>query len=69
MASTAKNSSALENAKLLAGIEKRFPTLNLTSFPIGGSILTLAQVVAALTPLVDAGNAVLTTRSAWQLAV
>ncbi len=69
MATTAKTNSALKNSKLFAGIQKRFPTLNLNSFPIGGSILTLVQVVAAMQPIVDAGNAVLTSRSGWQTAV
>ena len=69
MATTTKSNSALKINKLFAGIQKRFPTLNITSFPIGGAVMTYVQFLAAMTPIVDAANAVIAARSAWQTAV
>ena len=69
MATNTRNNSALKINKLFAGIQKRFPALNITSFPVGGSIMTYAQFLSAMQPIVDMANAVLTSKSAWQTAV
>ena len=69
MATNTRNNSALKINKLFAGIQKRFPALNLTSFPVGGAIMTYAEFLRAMQPIVDMANAVLTSKSAWQTAV
>ena len=55
--------------KLLAGVQKRFPTLNLPNFPIGGSAYTLVQIVGLLQPVVDAGNGAIAAKTLWQKTV
>ena len=66
---TSKTTLLSRVTKLLAGVQKRFPTLNLASFPIGGTSYTIAQVVGLLQPVVDAGNAAIAAKALWQKSV
>ena len=63
MTSPIKISPALRNSHLLAGVQKRFPTVNnMQTFPVGGAILSIQ-------PIVNAGAAVAPAKAAWQAAV
>lgn len=66
---TTKTATALRNSKLLAGIKKRYPNANLQSFPVGGSVYTLPEIVLELQALVDTASAVETARAALQAAI
>ena len=67
---TTKVTKALQNSHLLAGVQKRFSTVpNMQSFPVGGALLSLAQIEAELQPIVNAGSAVAPAKVAWQAAV
>jgi hypothetical protein len=70
MTSPIKISPALRNSHLLAGVQKRFPTVNnMQTFPVGGAILSIQQIEAELQPIVNAGAAVAPAKAAWQAAV
>ena len=58
-----KTTAAARNSNLLAGVQKRFPTVpNTQTFPVGGAILSIQQIVAELQPIVNAGAAKLRPR-------
>ncbi len=65
-----KTTAAARNSNLLAGVQKRFPTVpNTQTFPVGGAILSIQQIVAELQPIVNAGAAVAPAKAARQAAV
>jgi hypothetical protein len=69
-AATPKITKAARNSQLLAGVTKRFTAVpNMQTFPVGGAMLSVAQIEAELEPIVNAGAAVPPTKAAWQAAV